>query len=163
MMVTPARKVRGRKRGCGSQSSVESAVSGSTTSLTPPHKKAHITPPPTESHGGADDYVIHRAGGTDGGGCMHKALNKCKPGVLCVEELDEQITNVHEEKNKKPEWAPDMYKLEWCGTPGQSWHQDCIFMALRKKYPGRFSWLRHPTSVIFERGRGKFYVHGFCL
>jgi hypothetical protein len=96
----------------------------------------------------------------DGGACMHLALNKCVPGVLTIQELDHEIKEVHAEKNQKPQWAPDRYKLEWCGTPGQSWHQDCILGALKRKYPGRFTWRRHPPSVVFKRGKGKFYVHG---
>ena len=102
-----------------------------------------------------------RAGGADGGGCMLKALNKCCPGVLTAEDLDAEITSVYEEVNGLAEWAPDGFKKEWCGTPGASWHQDCIVKALKKKYPGGYSWRKQSSlSIIHERGHGKFYVHG---
>ena len=70
----------------------------------------------------------------DAGGCMLLALNKSVPGVLSATELDEQIHNVHKEMNTYPEWTPDKFQLEWCGTPGESWHQDCIAKALKKNF-----------------------------
>jgi hypothetical protein len=96
---------------------------------------------------------------------MLVALNKCWPGVLLAEELDEQIERVHEEQNKHPMWAPDKYNREWCGIPGVTWHHDCIGKALRKKYPpapllGACTWRKKSADSIYKSGQGKLYVHG---
>ena len=146
-----------KKRSRKNHTARRECASGPPTSMVSTHKKARITTPSYEPSCERD---TQRAGGSDGGGCILKALNKCCPGVLTAEDLDEQIMAVFEEKNALAEWSPNGFKEEWCGTPGESWHQDCIVKALKKKYPGGYSWRKHPTSVIYERGHGKFYVHG---
>lgn len=98
------------------------------------------------------------AAGDDDGGCIHFALNKCVPDVLCVSDLDNQIKPLFQEKKKTPEYN---LTLEQCGIPGVTWHSECIVRALKSKYGvGGFSWTRHNRAVLNERGQGKFYVTG---
>jgi hypothetical protein len=122
------------------------------------HKKACVTRWPNPHFGNT-----RAAGGSDAGGCMVVALNKCCPGVLTAGELDEQIEKLHEELNKQREWAPNNYKMEWCGIPGVTWHQNCILKALKKKYPPSSTgvhWRKLPANSMYEPGHGKLYVHG---
>lgn len=140
---------RGQKRGRGSRESVESRRSGtSNISGVAFHKNTCILPPPNETCG------------SGGGGCMLYVLNMCSPGVLSREELDEQIYEVYKEKNNLKEWSPNRYDISWCGIPGETWHQDCISKALKKKYQDKYLWRKQKRSTIYERGHGKLYVHG---
>jgi hypothetical protein len=100
----------------------------------------------------------------DDGACLWRALDFCVPGCLTKEELDAQIQEVYIEQNKKPEWTPDKFKLEWCGIEQESWHLSCIPKALRVKYGADgFLWQRQRNNnIIFSPKRnklGKFFVH----
>lgn len=103
-----------------------------------------------------------RSSGPQGGACIWRSLNYCVPNVLSIQELDNQIDLLLVEKNKEKEFFPNKFLREWCGTEGQSWHQDCILKALKQKYGvGQFCWAKQKNrDIIFEKNKGKFYVHG---
>lgn len=91
--------------------------------------------------------------------CMIFALNKCVPGVLSTEDLNEQIPNVHEEKAKMPECS---FTEENCGVPNETWNMDCVYKALKKKYGhGGFKWEKQKgDDILWKKNKGLFYVTG---
>jgi hypothetical protein len=100
----------------------------------------------------------------DNGGCMLYAVNKCAGfEALTAEDLDGEIDEVYRTFNNKTEWAPDMFKREWAGTNGESWHFDCIRRALKTKYgDGNFEFKRLAggRSAATKRGNGNLLVWG---
>jgi hypothetical protein len=47
---------------------------------------------------------------------MHLALNKCVPGVLTIQDLDDEIKEVHAEKNQKQEFNGHLTGTNWNGV-----------------------------------------------
>ena len=91
------------------------------------------------------------------GGCLHYAMNKMIPGVVTVDELDNQIDQLHRE-------LPNLTR-DQCGIEGETWHINCIPKALFAKYgKGNFLFRRlHPNefeNVLFTPGNGKYLVTG---
>ena len=99
---------------------------------------------------------------SNGGCCIHWALNKCIPGVLSLTELNEEISEYYNERIK---WDQS-FKLGDAGTPDVTWHQSCIYKALIKKYgKGNFLWKKVPFHGMehflkTSNNDRKFYVHG---
>ena len=93
---------------------------------------------------------------------MYWALNKCIPGVLSLRDLNIQISEYYEERTK---WDQS-FKKEYAGIPNVTWHQSCIYKALKKKYgKGNFVWKKvsfHGMVQFLKSSHkgAKFYLHG---
>jgi hypothetical protein len=98
-----------------------------------------------------------RAGESDAGACILHSLNACVSDVLTAKELDEQIEVVFNDLHSR---NPSITR-EHCGIIGTTWHQNCIPLALSKKYgPDGFLWEQLPDDAIWRKGLGKLYIHG---
>jgi hypothetical protein len=100
------------------------------------------------------------AGGTNSAACILHALNACVPGCLTSQDLDNAIPLLFHERRK----VSSNGKRILCGIEGVTWHQQCIFIALRTKFgPTGFSFqILNSVKEGFEKGFQKLYIHG-CL
>ncbi len=97
------------------------------------------------------------------GQCLAFALDKSNPGVLTMDDLNNQIRVVHEQ-------CPHL-TIEQCGVPNATWHVKCITLALAQKSevdPSfKYKWSRvkglkqrQLLDLVTTRGNGKLIVIG---
>ena len=106
--------------------------------------------------------ILGIAGAADDGASVHICMNKLVKDVLTLEDLNRQITPLH---NKLTASEFPEYPVEWCGIENESWHQECVPMALNAKYgEGKYIWEQvtecDNVQTLVESRTGRYYVHG---
>jgi hypothetical protein len=95
--------------------------------------------------------------------CMLYAFNKTVGfDALTANDLNQEMKEVYKEQNKQEEWTPNKFLPEWAGEEDLTWHLECIPKALKRMYEGGYEYRlqRGNQDIIFEKGKGKFFVWG---